>query len=230
MLTEGKSETDKMLSAGVHLGHRTNKKHPKMEPYIHGTKNGVNIIDIDKTEEKLNQAIGYIKQLVAKEGTLLVVATKVQLIELAKEFALETGFPYVLERWLGGTFTNFESIKKRVDHLKDLEKKKEEGEFDKYTKKERLDLDREIISLKRRFEGLKSLSKLPDAVLVLDMDKDVLVIKEAKMKDIIVVGIADTNTNPEIVEYPIPANDDAISSVTYILNRIKDGVLSSKSK
>lgn len=216
------TESEKMIAAGVHFGHKTNKKHPKMDPYIYGVRNGVNIIDLEKTEKKLVEAMDYLEQLISKGGTLLVVGTKVQLVNLSKEFASECEFPYILERWLGGIITNFNVIKKRVDHLKDLENKKAEGELDKYTKKERLEIDREIESLKKKFEGLKPLSKLPDAIFVLDMEKDMMAIKEAKKEGVVVVGIADTNANPEIADYPIPANDDAISSVSYILNRIKE--------
>ncbi len=222
------TEADKMITAGVHFGHKTNKKHPKMEPYIHGVRNGVNIIDIQKTEEKLEESLKYIEDLISKGGVLMVVGTKIQLTGPAKLFAEECELPYIIERWLGGTFTNFENIKKRVDYLKDLEKKKEEGELEKYTKKEQLDMSREITILKNKFEGLKPLSKLPDAVLILDMDKDDLAVKEARMKDIKIIAITDTNVNPELVNYPIPANDDAISSVTYILDRIKERILKAK--
>ncbi len=224
------TEADRMITAGVHFGHKTNKKHPKMEPYIHGVRNGVNIIDINKTEEKLEEALKYVEGLIAKGGTVMVVGTKVQLVNMARSFAEECGLPYIVDRWLGGTFTNFESIKKRVDHLKDLEKKKEEGEFEKYTKKEQLDISREIIVLKRKFEGLKPLSKLPDAILILDMDKDDLAVKEAIMKGVTVVGVTDTNVNPELADYPIPANDDAISSIAYILNRFKERILKVNAK
>lgn len=222
---EDKTEADKMITAGVHFGHKTNKKHPKMEPYIYGVRNGVNIIDIDKTEEMLEKALKYIEGLILKGGTIMVIGTKIQLVGLVKSFAEECNLPYITGRWLGGTFTNFENIKKRVDYLKELEKKKENGELEKYTKKEQLDISREIIILKRKFEGLKSLSKLPDAILVLDMDKDKLSVKEAIMKNITIIGIADTNVNPELANYPIPANDDAVSSVTYILGRIKERIL-----
>ncbi len=222
------TEAEKMVMAGLHFGHRTNKKHPKMEPYIHGVRNGVNIIDIRKTEEKLEDALNFMEKLISRGGVLMVVGTKVQLTGPAKSFAEECNLPYIVERWLGGTFTNFESIKKRVDHLKDLEKKKEEGELEKYTKKEQLDISREIDSLKIKFEGLKPLSKLPDAILVLDMDKDDLAVKEAIMKNVKIVAIADTNVNPEMADYPIPANDDAISSVQYILDRIKERIMRAK--
>lgn len=225
-----KTEAEKMVEAGVHFGHKTNKKHPKMAPYIHGVRNGVNIIDISKTEEKLEEALKYIEELILKGGILMIVGTKVQLVNLAKSFAEECNLPYTTERWLGGTFTNFENIKKRVDHLKDLEKKKEEGELEKYTKKEQLDISREIITLKRKFEGLKPLTKLPDAILILDMDKDDLVVKEARMKKVTIIAIADTNVNPELADYPIPANDNAISSVAYILGRMKERILKANLK
>ncbi len=229
-LVKDKTEAEKMIAAGVHFGHNTNKKHPKMSPYIHGVRNGVSVININKTEEKLEEALKYVEGLIDRNGTIMVVGTKIQLVNLAMSFAKECNLPYIVERWLGGTFTNFDNIKKRVDHLKDLEKKKEEGELEKYTKKEQLDITREIIALKRKFEGLKPLSKLPDAILVLDMDKDSLAVKEAGREGVTIVGITDTNLNPELADFPIPANDDAISSVQYILGRFKERILKANAK
>ena len=147
-----------------------------------------------------------------------------------KEAAEECGLPYVAERWLGGTFTNFEAIKKRVDYFKDLENKKKQGELEKYTKKERAQIDKEIASLQLKFGGIRDLAQLPDAVFVADMRKDHLAIREAKAKGIKVVAICDTNTDPSVADYFIPGNDDAISSVKYILDKIKEVVLKAKPK
>lgn len=223
-----KTEADLMVDAGVHLGHRVNKKNPKMDKYIFGVRNGVSVIDVSKTEEELEKALMYIEKLISEKGTLMVVGTKVQLRKITKSFAEESDIPYVIERWLGGTFTNFEIIKKRVDYLKELETKKESGDLEKYTKKERLDIDRKIESLKIKFEGLKKLEKNPDAVLILDMEKDEIAVKEAIEKNVKIIGITDTNIDPNLADYPIPANDDAVSSISYVLDRIKKSILKVK--
>jgi len=227
-LTQKQNELEEMMKAGVHLGHKKNKKHPKMEPYIYGIKNGVNIIDVEKTQVKIEETISFIKNLLSQEKTIMVVGTKVQLQEAVKNFAIESELPYITNRWLGGTFTNFENIKKRVDHLKDLEKKRDEGELDKYTKKEKLDILREIDSLKEKFEGLKNLSKVPDAVIITDMEKDFLAIKEARNRGVKIIAIVDTNVDPELVDFPIPANDDALASVNYILEKLKSAFSETK--
>lgn len=223
------AELEKMVQAGLHFGHKTTKKHPKMEPYLFSVRNGVNVIDISKTRKKLDEALSFLSESASQGKTILLVGTKIQLKGLVKEIAEECDIPYVNERWLGGTITNFEVIKKRVDRLKDLEKKKEEGDLEKYTKKERLKIDREIESLKVKFQGIKSLSNIPDVLFVLDMSHDDLALKEAEAKGIKIVAIADTNTDPNIADYPIPANDDALSSVKYILEKVKDTILKSKS-
>ena len=147
---------------------------------------------------------------------------------MIQEAALECGISYVTERWLGGTFTNFETIQKRVSYFKDLEKKREMGDLEKYTKKERLDFDKEIASLKVKFDGVRNMTKLPEAVIIFGLDKDLTCALEAKRKGIKIISITDTNVNPDIVDYMIPANDDAISSVRYIINTIKETILNSK--
>ncbi len=228
--TKENSELEEMMKAGLHFGHKKTKKNPKMEPYIYGVRNGVNIIDISKTREKLKEALDFLFESISTKKTVLLVGTKVQYKELIKEVGEGCQIPYVNERWLGGMITNFEIIKKRIDHLKDLEKKKEEGDLEKYTKKERIKIDREIKSLKLKFEGLKSLSKAPDIIFVIDTVHDNLAIKEAKVKNVKTVGIVDTNGNPEIIDYPIPANDDALSSVSYILEKFKNTVLEAKNQ
>jgi len=154
-----------------------------------------------------------------------LVGTKIQAKGLTKAAALETSLPYVVERWLGGTFTNFETISKRVAHFKDLESKKAKGEFEKYTKYERMMLDEEIESLKKKFEGIKNMVKLPEAVLILDLKKDIAAAREAKRKGIKIVGIVDTNIDPSLADYPIYANDDAVSSVAFILEKVKEAFL-----
>jgi len=220
---------EEMAQAGLHFGHRISKIHPKMKPYLHGTKSTVHIIDLEKTKEKLTEALQFINDLISQNKILLLVGTKIQIKELVKNTAKECGLFYVSERWLGGTITNFSSILKRIEHYRDLEEKKAAGELEKYTKKERLKFDEELVELERKFGGIKEISRIPDAVFVCDMKKDVLAAKEAKTKGIKVIGICDTNIDPTLLDYPIPANDDAASSVKYILDKIKEVTLKAKS-
>lgn len=221
---------EEMAEAGLHFGHRTSRVHPKMKPYIFGVRNTVHIIDLEKTAEKFKEALGFIKKLISENKILLLVGTKVQIKDLAREVAKECDLPYIIERWLGGTLTNFEIIKKRLEYFKELERKKEKGELKKYTKKEQAKIDHEIKNLEIKFGGIKNMEKLPEAVFILDMKKDNLAIKEARKKGVAIVGIADTNVDPTLADYPIPANDDAISSVKYILEKVKEVICQTSSK
>jgi len=238
-MTEAKTKTKKtdfnlnveeMAQSGLHFGHKISKIHPKMKPYIYGIRNSVHILDLEKTKEKFEEALKFIQELIKEKKTLLLVGTKIQIKDLVKSIAKECNLPYVNERWLGGTFTNFETIKKRVEYFKDLERKKSAGELEKYTKKERAKINQELKNLEINFGGIKELSKLPDIIFVVDMKKDFLAIKEAKKKNIKVIGIADTNIDPELADYPILANDDAISSVKYILEKVKEVILKVKAE
>lgn len=221
---------EEMTRAGLHFGHKTSRIHPRMMPYLAGVKNTIHIIDLEKTKEKLEEALGFIRQLSIDNKVLLIIGTKVQVKSLVESLARELTLPYVSERWLGGTFTNFEIIKKRTGYFKDLERKKKEGELEKYTKLERIKIDEELRDLEVKFGGIKNLDKLPDAVLVLDMKKDNLAVKEARMKGIKVIAISHTNTDPSLADFPIPANDDAISSVKYILDKVKEVILNVRCK
>ena len=217
-----------MAEVGVNFGHRVSKLHPKMKQYVSGVKNNVHIFDLEKTKKELEKALAFISKTVADGKTIAFIGTKIQLKGIVKLAAEECGIPYVTERWLGGTFTNFETIQKRVSYFKDLEKKKQTGELAKYTKKEQLDFDKEIGRLKTKFEGVRNMSKLPDAVVIFGIDRDITCAREAKKKGIKIVAIVDTNVNPDIVDYPIPANDDAISAVSYILEKVKECIINSK--
>jgi len=235
-LTKQKSPRDfdinseDMAQAGLHFGHRTSRINPKMKPYLYGVRNTVHIIDLEKTKEKLKEALKFIEELISQGKTLLLVGTKIQVKDLIREMAKDCGLPYVVNRWLGGTFTNFETIKKRIEYFKDLERKKEEGQFEKYTKKEQAKISQELKNLEIKFGGIKNLEKLPDAIFVLDMKTDGLAVKEARGKGIKVIGIVDTNCDPTLADYSIPANDDAISSVRYILEKAKEVILNAKPK
>jgi len=228
--TDFKLSSEEMAQAGLHLGHRTSKIHPKIKPYLFGVRNGVHIIDLEKTAEKFKEALKFIQELISENKNLVLIGTKIQMKNMLKATAEECGLPYVSERWIGGTFTNFENIKKRVDYFKDLERKKAEGELEKYTKKERAIFDKELLKLESKFGGIKNLAQLPDAIFVADMKKEISAIKEAKMRGIKIIAIAHTNVDPTLADYPIPANDDAVVSVKYILEKIKDAILKAKPK
>lgn len=210
-----------MAEAGVGYGHRTSRLHPKMKPYIEGVRAGVHLIDLSKTAEKLQEALSFLSKIKKDNKQVLLVGTKVQVQSLILEVAQEVEMPYVNQRWLGGTLTNFKIISQRIRDLIEKETQREKGEFERYTKKEQLEIDREIDRLKRNFEGLKTMKELPSAVFIVDLDKNELAAQEARRKDIKVIGLVDTSLNPELVDYPIPANDDALSSVFFILEEVK---------
>ncbi len=225
-----KINIEEMLKAGLQFGHKTSRAHPKMRQFVQGVRNSIHIIDIEKTAEKLKETLAFIEELISDNKIILFVGTKVQVKDLVEEIASACKMPYVTDRWLGGTFTNFEIIKKRIEYFKDLQKKKEDGELEKYTKKEKTKIDREIAALAKKFEGMRDLTKFPDAIFVIDMKKDALAIKEAKQKNIKIIAITDTDVNPDLTDCFIPANDDAISSVRYILEKVKETILNTKPK
>jgi small subunit ribosomal protein S2 len=211
-----------MLAAGLHFGHRTSKTHPKMQPFITGVRNTVHIIDLQKAKEKLLEMTEQIKKVKEEGKVLLLVGTRVQQRPLIQAAAQECGLPFVTERWIGGTFTNFGAIAKRIERLKELEREKAEGEWEKYTKKERLLLEEEMRILEANFGGIKELTKVPDAIFVCDLTQNALAVREARKKGVMIFAISDTNTNPEDADYFVPANNDAISSLQYVLDKIKE--------
>lgn len=211
---------EEMLKAGVHFGHRTSRKNPKMDPYIFTSRNSVHIIDLEKSREKMKQALEFLAELKKNKGMLIFVGTKVSAKEIIEDSARQVKMFYINERWIGGTLTNFKVISNRLDYFRDLEKKRETGELKKYTKKEQHEFNIELQKLERQFGGIKSMEKLPDALVVVDTYKEKLAVKEAKMKNIPVVGLCDTNADPSLVDFPIPTNDDAISSLKLILETV----------
>lgn len=213
---------EEMTKAGLQFGHKKSKVHPTMKPYLFGVRNTIYIIDLEKAKEKLEVALQYIENLVAEGKVMILVGTKAQFKKLVKEVAEELNMPYVNERWLGGTFTNFKVIKKRIDYFNETEKKSVSGEFEKYTKKEQAEIKKKLKDLEKKLGGIRNLAKLPDAIFVLDMKKDKLAVKEARNNGIKVIGIADVNIDPNLADYPIIANDDAFSSVKYILDALKN--------
>ncbi len=215
---------EEMLKAGMHFGHRTSKWHPKMEPFIFTSRKGVHIIDLEKTKKKIEQALNFIQQSVKEGKIILLVGTKTQVKKPLKGIADEIGIPYVTERWLGGTLTNFFVIKNLIKKFKDLLERKHAGKLEKYTKKERHDFDQEIAKLEVKVGGLVSLTKIPDILFIWDIKKEKTALIEANKKNIPVIAICDTNVNPEGVDYIIPANDDATKGVKLVLRLVKEAV------
>lgn len=219
---------EEAAKAGAHLGHKVSEIHPKMRPYLCGVRNGVHIINLEKTEERLDAALEFLKKMVVEGKTVLFVSTKVQLREYVEETASESGMPFITRRWLGGTFTNFETMKKRLEYFKELEEKMKSEEMEKYTKLERLRKEKELEELRKKFSGIRKLQQLPDVLFVVDANEEIAAVREARGKKIPIVGIVDTNTDPGLVDYPIPANDDTISSVKLILGRVKEAMVEAK--
>ena len=218
-----------MLKAGVHFGHKKSKRHPKMSQYIYTVRNGINIIDLGKTTTKLNEALEYVKDIASKGGVILFVGTKKQARETVKKAAEKCDMPYVTERWLGGTFTNFEKIASSIKRLEKMVSEKESGELEKkYNKKERLEIDREIKRLERKFGGIKTMKKLPEAVFIIDIKEDLTAVTESNSKKVPVVAIVDTNVDPTLVNYPIPSNDDAVGAIKLITNAVADIIIEAK--
>jgi small subunit ribosomal protein S2 len=213
------------LELAVHFGHQTNRWNPKMAPYIYGKKEGIHIIDLTKTVKKVQEAYEFLKKL-AKEGkTILLVGTKKQAQEVILSEAKRANLYYVVERWLGGTLTNFETLKKSIARLQELEKMEEEGKFDMLTKKEASKLKKEKAKLEKNFAGIKDMEDLPDCIFVVDSHREKIAVAEAKKLGIPIVGLVDTNCDPEEIDYPIPANDDTIRSIKLITSRLVDGIL-----
>jgi len=221
-------QLEDMLKAGMHFGHRTNRWHPKMKKYIFTSKNGIYINDLKKTQEQMQAALEFMSKLVSEGKSILFVGTKSQVSEPLKKMAQEISQPYIVGKWLGGYLTNFAMVKKSVKKYLDLIEKKETGKLEKYTKKERLDFDREIKKLEMRVGGLTSLNKLPDALFVWDIKEEETSIKEAQQKNIPIIAVCDTNVNPDEVTYPIPANDDSTKTIKVILASIRENLLASR--
>lgn len=209
-----------MIKAGVHLGHAKSKNHPSMQSYIFGVRNTISLIDLTKTKEKLAEALNFMKEVTARNGLVLLVGTRPAARKAILDTAERTKMPYFAERWIGGTLTNFKVISKRVEYMEELEKSKAAGEFAKYTKKERMMKEEEIIKLNRNFHGLRNLKRLPEALFVVDIIHDDTAVREARRMKIPVVALADTNSNANLVDYPIPSNDDALPAVKYMVGRI----------
>ncbi|MEX2531578.1 MAG: 30S ribosomal protein S2 [Gemmatimonadota bacterium] len=219
---------NELLEAGVHFGHQTRRWNPKMRKYIFTQRNGIHIIDLRKTVDRLRAAEDVARKTVLKGNRVLCVCTKPQLRGIVVEEAERSGSFYVTERWLGGMLTNFETIRQQIRRLKELERGQEENAFEFYTKKERLLLDRERLKLDKYFSGVKDMSRLPGAIFVVDARREIIAVREANRLGIPVIAITDTNADPDLIDYPIPGNDDAIRSVGLITRAIADAVVSAR--
>lgn len=214
-----------MIEAGAHFGHQTRRWNPKMRRFIFGERNGIYIIDLDQTLNRVETAYNFLRDLVANGGDVLFVGTKKQAQDPVREAADRCGMPYVNERWLGGMLTNFGTISLRVNKMLELERQKEIGEFDLMIKKEALLLDRELTKLQRNLGGLRSMKKAPEAIFVLDTMKEHIAVTEANKLGIPVVAVVDTNVDPDSIQFPIPGNDDAIRANSLFANVIAEAVL-----
>ena len=214
-----------MLDAGVHFGHQTQRWNPKMKNYVYTARGGIHIIDLQKTVVRANKAAEFIKQIAADGGQLIFVGTKKQAIEPIEEAAKKCGQYYVTKRWLGGMMTNFETIKASIDRLRKIDQMKEKGEIEFYTKKERAGIEKEYIRLSEYLNGIRDMKGAPSAMFVVDLPKEHIAVAEAKRLGIPVVAIADTNSDPESIEYPIPGNDDAIRSIKLFANLVAEAYL-----
>ena len=214
-----------LLEAGVHFGHQTRRWDPKMAEYIFQARNGIHIIDLQKTSKKLDEAYEFVKSQAEEGKTVLFVGTKKQAQECIKEAAEKSGMYYVDQRWLGGMLTNFGTIKKRVQRLKDLERMQEDGTFDVLPKKEVILLKKEMAKLEANLGGIKEMEEIPGVIFLVDPKKEYNAIQEAKKLNIPLVGIVDTNCNPEVLDYPIPGNDDAIRAVKLITDVMANAII-----
>ncbi len=217
-----------LLEAGAHFGHQTSRWHPAMKKYIFTKRNGIHIIDLEQTATMLDKACDFVRQVVSEGGSILFVGTKKQAQETIEQEAQRCGMYYVNQRWLGGVLTNFATIQARIDYLVRLEDQQARGDFERLPKKEALKLGEEILHLNRQMGGFKEMTSLPDAMFIVDTTKERIALAEAKRVGIPVVAIVDTNCNPADIDYPIPANDDAIRAIKLMCSKIADSVIEGK--
>ncbi|MBM4464108.1 MAG: 30S ribosomal protein S2 [Chloroflexi bacterium] len=214
-----------LLETGVHFGHRTGRWNPKMKPYIYTERNGIHIIDLQQTITALDKSYNAVRDTVSEGGIVLFVGTKRQAQESLIEQAQRCGMPYVNQRWLGGTLTNWRTIRQRIDYLSNLEERQQRGDFERLTKKEALQLQQEIAKLNQRLGGIKDMRHLPDVLFVTDVRREATAVKEANKLGIPIVAMVDTNCDPDHIDYVIPANDDAIRALKLVTTKIADAVI-----
>ncbi len=218
-----------LLESGVHFGHRTNKWNPAMRPFIFTERNGIHILDLQQTVKAITASYNMVRDTVSAGGTVLFVGTKRQAQETIKEEANRCGMPYVTERWLGGTLTNWSTISQRISELVRLEKLYETGDIKSYTKKEALMIEREINRLLIRLSGVRNMKKLPDLIFIIDVSREETAVHEANLKNIPIIAMVDTNCDPSNVDYVIPSNDDAIRAIKLMVSKIADAAIEGKS-
>jgi small subunit ribosomal protein S2 len=214
-----------LLEAGVHFGHQTRRWNPKMRPYIFTERNGIHIIDLQQTVSRLDAALDFVRDLVANSDQVLLVGTKKQARDVIENEARRCNMPYVTNRWLGGTLTNFATVQGRSDYLVRREEARERGDFERLHKKEALKIDKEIDKLNRHLGGIKEMPRIPGAVFIIDPDAEGIAVAEARRVGVPIVAMCDTNCDPDLIEYPIPSNDDAIRAIKLITGRIADAAI-----
>lgn len=214
-----------MLDAGVHFGHQTQRWNPKMKPYVFTSRGGIHIIDLHKSVDRAKKAADFVQQIASEGGRLIFVGTKKQAVEPIQEAAKKCGQFFVTKRWLGGMMTNFSTIKASIDRLKNIDKMREKGELEFFSKKERARIEKEYTRLVDYLEGIRDMKDAPSAMFVVDLNKEHIAVAEARRLGIPVIGIADTNVDPELIEFPIPGNDDAIRSIKLFANLVADSYM-----
>ncbi len=219
-----------LLEAGVHFGHQTKRWNPKMKKFIFGSRSGIYIIDLEKTEECINAARDFLTEITSKGEFVLFVGTKKQAQDVIKQEAIRSGMYYVTDRWPGGMLTNFATIKKSINRLKEIEKMRTDGTFEKLTKKEIARLEKELAKLNKNFSGIVPMERMPKAAFIVDTKKEETAVREARRLGIPVIGLIDTNSNPDLVDYPIPGNDDATKSIRTVVTIIADTIIEGRKK
>jgi len=219
-----------MLKAGMHFGHQTSKWHPKMRQYIYSSRQGIHILDLEKTAVELTRALTFIKELVAAGGLILFTSLKKQADEVVRQAAEDTGMPYIVERWLGGVFTNWGVISKLIQRFEKLEADKTRGTWNLYTKKEQIELEKDLDRLRLTVGGIRTMTKLPEAVFIVGVREGKNAIREANKVKVPVIGMVDTDTNPKMVQYIIPGNDDALKSIKLVVDLVTTAIKEGQSK
>ena len=219
-----------LLEAGVHFGHQTKRWNPKMKKFIFGSRSGIYIIDLEKTEQCINAARDFLMEITSKGEFVLFVGTKKQAQDVIKQEAIRSGMYYVTDRWPGGMLTNFATIKKSINRLKEIEKMRTDGTFEKLTKKEIARLEKELAKLNKNFSGIVPMERMPKAAFIVDTKKEDTAVREARRLGIPIIGLIDTNSNPDLVDYPIPGNDDATKSIRTVAMIMADTIIEGRKK
>ncbi len=217
-----------LLEAGVHFGHKESRWHPKMKPFIFGTRNGIHIIDLERTLGKLKEALDYVRDLTARGGVVLMLGTKRQAKDIIRKYALEADAPYVAGRWLGGTLTNFPEVSGLIRRFNDLKAKQAAGELQKYTKKEQAGFAKDIADMDNKVGGICKITRPPDAIFVVDVKKEKTAVAEATVRKIPIIALSDTNVDPGTIAYPIPSNDDAVKTIEIMTRLVSEAIKEGK--